>query len=262
MDTAGAVVGPLIAYFVLKWFGENGEGYRTVFTIATIPAVLAVIAIILLVREPKKTESGRKKLIAKPKFWESLKMLDGKYKKFLAISCFFSLAYFSYALLILRAGDLGIGPEYIVLIYALYNVVYALISVPIGKLADSVGKRKIIGISFVFYALICIGFIFASQFWHVLALFVLYAAFVAADESVNKAYISDMTERKIRGIALGAYNSAVGAAYLPASIIFGVLWTGFGAPVAFGAAAIVAIIAGVMILAWNSQSSFQNPKPA
>ncbi|MBU1166020.1 MFS transporter [Candidatus Micrarchaeota archaeon] len=252
MDTAGAIVGPLIAYFILKWLGEVDAGYRMLFIVATIPAVLAVVAIVLLVREPKKTKidakQGQVTQRIKPKFWESLKMLDKKYKTFLAISCFFSLAYFSYALLILRASDIGLKPEDIILVYALYNIVYALVSVPIGKIADSIGKKKVVGTSFVFYAVICIGFVLANQFWHVVALFVLYACFVAADESVNKAYISDISESKNRGMALGAYSSAVGAAYLPANIVLGILWAGFGVPVAFGAAAVVAVIAGILML--------------
>ncbi|VVC04431.1 Multidrug resistance protein MdtG [Candidatus Bilamarchaeum dharawalense] len=244
MDTLGAIVGPIIAYVILKWFGETETGFRTVFVIAVIPAVLAVLTLLVLVREPKKETTK----ITKPNFWESLRMLDGRYKKFLAISCFFSLAYFSYALLIVRANDIGIKPEDVVLIYVFYNIIYALISVPIGKLSDRIGRKFVIAASFILYAVICLGFIVASQFWQVVLLFVLYAIFVAADESVNKAYISDISGNRIRGIALGAYNSAVGAAYLPASIIFGFLWVVFGVPFAFGAAAVVAIIAGILML--------------
>jgi MFS family permease len=81
----------------------------------------------------------------------------------------------------------------------------------------------------------------------IVALFVGYDLFVAADESVNKAYISDMTDEKTRGIALGAYSSAVGAVYLPANAVFGFLWAVFGAPVAFGAAALVALCAGLLM---------------
>ena len=73
---------------------------------------------------------------------------------------------------------------------------------------------------------------------------------MTTDESVNKAYIADMVDEKSRGIALGAYNSAVGAVYLPASVGFGALWAAFGAPVAFGAAAGVAAVAGVAMFIW------------
>ena len=176
-------------------------------------------------------------------------MLGQGYRRFLMVSCLFSLAYFSFALLIVRASDIGIATENILLIYVLYNVVYAIASVPVGALSDRIGRRYVIAASFLLYALICLGFIFVSEFWQVAALFAIYGIFVAADESVNKAYISDMVGEKSRGIALGAYNSAVGAVYLPANAIFGAIWAVSGTTAAFGAAAAIAVVSGVVMLA-------------
>jgi MFS family permease len=101
--------------------------------------------------------------------------------------------------------------------------------------------------AFLLFAVVCLGFIFASDLSQVLGLLLIYGVFVATDESVNKAYIADIVGEKNRGTALGAYNSAVGAAYLPANFILGLLWTTFGAGIAFGFAAVVAIIASVML---------------
>ncbi|MDD5172073.1 MAG: MFS transporter [Candidatus ainarchaeum sp.] len=243
MDTAGAVVGPLVALAILTAFGQGESGYRTVFLFGLIPAALAVLTIILFVREPKKTV--QEEVVKKPHFWESLRMLSQDYKRFLMVSCLFSLAYFSFALLIVRASDIGISTQDILLTYVLYNVVYAITSMPIGALSDRIGRKYVIAASFLLYALICVGFIFVSEFWQVVALFAVYGIFVAADESVNKAYIADMVGEKSRGIALGAYNSAVGAVYLPANAIFGVIWAVLGTTAAFGAAAVVAAVSGV-----------------
>ncbi len=176
-------------------------------------------------------------------------MLDSKYKRFLGISCLFSLAYFSYALLIVRAGDIGLGVQDALVAYLTFNGVYFLTSMPIGGLSDRVGRKPVIAFAFVLYALICVGFIIATELWQVVALFALYGVFVAADESVNKAYISDITSDRTRGMALGAYSSAVGAAYLPANALFGIIWAAFGATAAFGAAAAVAVSAGLLMLA-------------
>ncbi|VVB99617.1 Multidrug resistance protein MdtG [uncultured archaeon] len=254
MDTLGAVLGPAIAYVILAWLGSTESGYHAVFYAALIPAFLAVAVIWFFVREPKAKQLPPA-LTAKEKvkqigFWQKLKLLTGDYKRFLLVSCLFSLAYFSYALLIVRASEIGISAENILLIYILYNIVYMVFSVPIGQLSDRIGRKPIIVTSFFLYALIVAGFIFASNFWQVAALFAIYGIFVTTDESVNKAYISDMVKEKERGIALGAYNTAVGAVYLPASAIFGALWAGFGAPVAFGAAALVAAISGVAMLVY------------
>ncbi|MFH0885230.1 MAG: MFS transporter [Candidatus Micrarchaeota archaeon] len=246
MDTLGALVGPVVAFSVFAFFGENEPAFRMIFMIALVPAVLAVLTIAFFVREPKTSLTTKEK---KPKFWESLRMLDSRYKAFLGVSCLFSLAYFSFALLIVRAGDIGLGVQDALIAYLAFNGVYFLTSMPIGGLSDRVGRKPVIASAFVLYALICVGFIVAGELWQVVALFALYGVFVAADESVNKAYISDITSDKTRGMALGAYSSAVGAVYLPANALFGIIWAIFGATAAFGAAAIVAVSAGLLMLA-------------
>lgn len=243
MDTFGAIIGPAVAYVILSSLGNTETGFRTVFLFALVPAFLAVAVIALLVKGPKP-EAAKS---ARPGFWQALGMLDGKYKGFLGISCLFSLSYFSFALLIVRANEIGLSPETVLLVYLLYNIVYAFSSVPVGMLSDRVGRKSVIAASFVLYGLICVGFIFAGSLWQVAALFAVYGLFVATDESVNKAYISDITQEKARGTALGAYNTAVGAVYLPANAVFGAIWAVMGAGPAFGAAAAVAIFAGFML---------------
>ncbi len=253
MDTMGAVAGPAIAYVILAALGSGEGAYRTVFYSALIPAFLAVAVIWLFVREPTGKEPAKKEAAQNEKrlgFWQKLRLLSSDYRRFVGISCLFSLAYFSFALLIVRANEIGVAAQDILLVYILYNIVYMAASVPVGQLSDRLGRKPIIAASFILYALVLLGFVFASNFWQVALLFAIYGLFVTTDESVNKAYISDMVGGKSRGIALGAYNSAVGAAYLPASVGFGALWAAFGAPAAFGVAAGVAAIAGIAMVIW------------
>ncbi|MEW6035796.1 MAG: MFS transporter [Candidatus Micrarchaeota archaeon] len=249
MDTLGAIAGPAIAFCIFAIMGQNGGAFRTIFLLALVPAALAVLVLALAVREPKSVQAQA--AARRPGFWVSLRSLGAGYKRFLSISLLFSLAYFSFALLVLRASEIGLGPDEALLAYLAFNICYALASVPAGMLSDRVGRRPVIAAAFCLYALICVGFIFASDFWQVVALFMIYGAFVATDESVNKAFISDMTDERTRGMALGAYNSAVGAAYLPANAVFGVVWAAFGAGAAFGAAAVVALAAGSLMLLWR-----------
>ncbi len=258
MDTLGAICGPLMAWGVFTLMGETEPAFRTIFLIALVPAFLAVVTLAVFVRDPLRDarEASKKKgpsaipqkPAERPRFWDSLRMLSPQYRRYLAVSCFFSLAYFSFALLIVRANDIGISAENVLLAYTLYNVVYVLASVPMGALSDRVGRRPVISFSFVLFGLICAGFIIAGDLWQIILLFALYGVFVSIDESVNKAYISDMTEDKYRGTALGAYSSACGAVYLPANALFGAMWAVLGAPIAFGSAAAVAILAGFAML--------------
>ena len=251
MDTMGAIVGPLLAYFILSITGSTAGGYQMVFLLASIPAFLVLVVIYFFVKEPQKSaadKAAQKTMAAKPAraaFWASLRQLSSKYKRFLLVSCLFSLSYFSFALLIVRANDIGIAAQDILLVYVLYNIVYALVSMPIGSLSDRIGRRPVIIASFFLYALVLAGFAYISSLWQLAVLFALYGIFVSADESVNKAYISDLTNDKTRGMGLGAYSSAVAAVYLPASVLFGLGWAMFGAIPAFLGAAAVAAVSGI-----------------
>ena len=244
MDTFGAIVGPAVAFLLLGIYGQSESGYRTVFFAALVPAFIAVLLIALFVREPKKAPPPTSKV----PFWEALKQLGGEYKTYLKISLFFSLAYFSFAFFIIRANELGISTENILLLYLIYNIVYAAAAVPGGMLSDKIGRKPMIAGAFALYGIVCIGFAMAGDFFALALLFVLYGIFVAVDESVNKAYIVDMTKEEKRGLALGAYNTAIGAAYLPASIIAGMLWATYGAFVPLALASIISVIAAVALI--------------
>jgi len=246
MDTAGAIAGPLIALAILSAIGSTEPGYRAVFYAALIPAFLAVLVILLFVREPKK--AAAKAVAKRPSFWESLRQTTHEYRAFLSVSALFSLSYFSFAFLIIRAADLGVSAQDVLLMYVLYNVVYALSSIPGGMLSDRVGRKPVIAGAFLVYAAVCLGFAFATSWLHAALLFALYGVFVALDESVNKAYISDLVTTEKRGISLGAYNTLVGAAYLPASIVAGALWAAFGPATTFLFAAIIAAVSAIGIL--------------
>ena len=247
MDSAGATVGPILAYFILKLFGETNSAYYDVFKASLIPAFIAVAVLILFVREPRKPAEIKRK----HPFWNSLKKTSDGYKKFLAVSVFFSIAYFSFAFFIVRATDIGVKPEDVLLMYILYNIMYMLFSVPVGTLSDRIGRKPVIAGAFALYGLVCLGFAFASLWWHAALLFAVYGVFVATDDSVNKAYISDLEPDRIRGMALGAYNTATAAAYLPASILVGILWSTQGPVVGFGVAAVIAVVSAAAMLAFS-----------
>ncbi len=254
MDTAGAITGPAIAFLILMALGSGESAYRAVFWAALLPAILAVLILVFFLREPKKNMIKKGAHVArKVPFLAALRSLDSTYRKFLLISALFSLSYFSFALLIVRASQLGISASNILLLYLLYNIVYATVSVPLGSLSDRIGLQPIIAASFALYGFVCLGFAFLGAWWQIAILFALYGIFVSADESVNKAYISDLVGEERRGLALGAYNTGMGAVYLPANVLFGMAWAAFGTEVAFGGAAILAFAAAVWMMMFKDK---------
>ncbi len=233
LDKSGAIVGPFIAYFLLRYLGETASTFKLMFWIALIPAALAVIILFLIKDKPSEP-------VKKENIFKSYKTLSKDFKHYLKTSGIFSLAYFSFGFLLLKAYLVGFKIEDVVLLYALFNIAFVIFSPFIGKLGDKIGRRKIIISEYIIYLLMSIGFIFAATKWHVIVLFAMFGIFYAIDEGQSKAYITDMEKEK-RATAVGVYNFATGLVYLPASIIAGFLWK-LNPNYAFGFAGIIALI--------------------
>jgi len=215
LDKAGAVAGPLIAYFILAWLGQSMGTFKILFIVAFFPAVLSVIFLSFI-----KEKSAEPK---KVRVFGSLKSTGRQFKNYLASAGIFSIAYFSFGFLLLKAYSVGFQIKDVVLLYALFNIAFVAVSAPIGKLGDYIGRRKIVSLGYLLYFIMCIGFIFAATKIQIIGLFIIFGVFFAIDEGQSKAYISDC-ERERRGTAMGAYNFITGLVYLPASIIAGFLW--------------------------------------
>lgn len=216
LDKSGAILGPVIAYFILNSMGQTASAFSLLFKIAVIPAILAVILLIFIKENPTKPQK-------KENIFKVYKTLGKGFKHYLYAAGIFSLAYFSFGFLLLKAYLVGFAIKDIVLLYALFNVAFVIVAAPIGKLGDYIGRKKIIALEYIVYFLMSVGFIFAATKLHVILLFILFGIFYAIDESQSKAYISDLEETK-RGTAIGMYNFITGIIYLPASIIAGYLW--------------------------------------
>ncbi len=237
LDKAGAVLGPIIAYFLLLFLGQTAGTFNLLFWIALVPAALAVLIMALSVKEKPLAAT------AKPRrFFSIYKYLGPEYKKYLKIAGLFSLGYFSFAFLLLKAYQVGFQIQDVTLLYALFNVSFILISIPVGKIGDKIGRRKIILAEYFIYFLMSVGFIFAASKIVVILLFLLYGIFYAIDEGQSRAYISSITPEEHRAGAIGLYSFITGLIYLPASLIAGVLWNAFSPAAAFGFASVTALI--------------------
>ncbi|MFA5932003.1 MAG: MFS transporter [Candidatus Paceibacterota bacterium] len=216
MDKAGAILGPLVAYFLLLYLGTTRSTFHIIFVIAIIGALLAVLVLALMKDRPGIPHE-RENIF---KAWGTL---SPSFRLFLIPAGIFSLAYFSFGFLLLRAYAVGFAIKDVVLLYALFNISFVFISIPIGKLGDFIGRRYIIILGYITYIIMSLGFIFAKEKWEVIILFILFGIFYSIDEAQSKAFISDI-EKDRRATAIGAYNFTTGLIYLLASVIAGILW--------------------------------------
>ncbi|VVB79430.1 Multidrug resistance protein MdtH [uncultured archaeon] len=234
LDKAGAVLGPLVAYFVLMSLGQTASTFSLLFKIAFIPAILSVILLLFINSAPTKPQK-RESIFA------GLKNARQELKNYFYSAGIFSLAYFSFSFLLLKAYSVGFQIKEVVLLYALFNLAFVIFSAPLGKLGDKIGRRKIIASEYIIYLLMSLGFVFATSKLAVILLFVLFGIFYSIDEGQSKAYLTDM-EKQRRATVIGLYNFVTGIIYIFASIIAGYLWS-INPNYAFVFAAVISILA-------------------
>ncbi|HHV05486.1 MAG TPA: MFS transporter [Anaerolineaceae bacterium] len=254
-DTAGAMLGILVAILVVWRVQATGIGlqentFRTIVLISIIPAVLAVLALIFGTHEVK-VEGVRQA----PKI--SFKGLGKNFLVFMLIVGIFDLGNSSDAFLVLRAQERGMSVLNILIMLAVFNLVYALVSTPAGGLSDRIGRRKVIIGGWIIYALIYLGFALAKNVTHVFLLYVAYGVYYGMAYGTAKAMIGDLVPEEMRGTAFGTYNAVLGILDFPASMIAGFLWSGVGKWAGFGASApfyfgaIMATLAILLFVFWK-----------
>ncbi|MGB9715236.1 MAG: MFS transporter [Thermodesulfovibrionales bacterium] len=216
LDTMGAVVGPALAFSLLGIFSNN---YRVIFWLSMIPGLIAVLLIVFFITEKKKASFLQSE---SPKL--TLKHFDWKFKFFVAIATLFAVGNSSDVFLILRAQQIGIPTVLIPVVYLLFNLIYSLTSIPAGIAADRFGRKKVILLGFVLFAILYFGFAVARDTPTIWLLFSFYGLFMGLTEGIQKAFLATIIPQDFKATAFGIYNTAVGFAMFPASLIGGWLW--------------------------------------
>lgn len=216
LDKSGAVLGPLMAYALLSWLGNSASTFQLLFWIALVPALLSIV-LLGLIKEQPGVRYPRENL------FEAWQTLSAGFKRYLIAAGIFSLAYFSFSFLLLRAYNAGFAIKDVVLLYALFNIAFVIAAPMIGKLGDVIGRTRIILLGYLVYLAMNLGFAFATAKGEIIVLFIVYGVFFSIDEAQSKAFITDI-EPERRATAIGVYNFVTGMIYLPASLLAGALW--------------------------------------
>lgn len=235
-DNLGAFVGPLIAILLLFYLKVN---IRSIFFLAFIPGSLAFL-LVLFVKE-RKVQQEKKKLVF------NFSLFPKSYWKYIFVSAVFGLGNSSNAFLILRAKSIGIPLITTIVIYAFFNLIAALSSFPAGSLSDTLGRKNILGLSFLIFALCYLGFATGTNKGELGFLFILYGVYSGIFRAVGKSFASDFVTGELRATALGIYSTIIGVTTLIASIVAGQLWTNVSQSAAFLYGTFFAI-AGTLLL--------------
>ncbi|HHT9120740.1 MAG TPA: MFS transporter [Candidatus Hypogeohydataceae bacterium YC41] len=244
MDTIGAIIGPAIAFALVGILS-----YRQLFLISFIPGFLSVACFVFLVEE------RRKKHDKNANFWKNINDLPSNFKLFVLSAGIFGLGNFAHTLLILRAVDI-LTPEYgkvvanstAIGLYTLHNVLYAGFAFPAGILSERFGKRTLLSIGYVLFALMCLGFILEPpKLWAMVILFSMAGVYIALVDSMERALAGDLLPAHLRGTGYGVLSMVNGVGDFVSSFIVGLLWAQVSPSIGFIYAGSLTLLGGVVL---------------
>ncbi|MFD6892425.1 MFS transporter [Streptomyces sp. NPDC059957] len=257
MDTTGALLGPLAAFFILS---VTVDGYDAVFGVSACVAALGVVVLLLFVPSGAEPGRGRPKPAAPPvpaprqpapseapspkpdavNLRDALGLLRLPRLRALAgCAALLGLTTVSDAFLYLLLQDrTGIGERWFPLLPLGTAAVFLLLAVPAGALADRIGRRTVF---LTGHALLLAGY--GLLLWApglpalpylVLAL---HGMFYAATDGVLPAAVAATVPAKLRATGIALVGTGQALARFGCSLAFGAAWTVMGSGPALAAAA-------------------------
>ncbi|HVM22062.1 MAG TPA: MFS transporter [Sphingomicrobium sp.] len=250
LDTAGALLAPLLAIALMAWLASD---IRAVFWIAAIPAAISFLLAWLVLREPAR----HREPAAKAPFFSGFREIDKGTRRLLAVGFLFTLARFSEGFLILKGIEIGLSAALSPLTLVVFNLAYVALAFPAGALSDRISPRAILMTGMG--VLIAGNLVLANaEGLAMLALgTALWGAHMALTQGIFSRMIADSCPDHLRATSFGAFWFVSGIATLLASLGAGWLWDREGSSAAFLASALIAAAAVAMLSLLGEE-----PKPS
>ncbi len=216
LDTAGGIVGSVLVFLLFEFLHL---GFAKIIFIAGLVIFISLIPVSFVKFGNTKPQDI--------KFFKSLKNLPKQVWVFIIVAGVFSLANFGYMFIILKAQNSFSGNWIIaapLLLYILFNIVYASLSIPFGIFADNYGRKKIVLLGYILFVVLSLILAFYSSLTMLIISFALFGVVYAILQSQQRALVADLCPQKLNGTAIGAFNTVTGLVALPSGFISGYLW--------------------------------------
>ncbi len=248
LDTTGAMLGPLVAFGILA---IAANAFESVFLVSFCIAMIGLGIIVLLV--PR--QDGR--IVADPEDAEEpdkpTPVLQGalvllkipRFRALLIAGGALSLATASDAFIFLLLQDkLDLSLTLFPLLFVGMALVYMLLAVPVGRLADRIGRGRVLLAGYALLLCVYAGLLVPIDGTLLVALtLALLGAYYAGTDGVLMAFGSSIVPDDVRGSGLALIGTMVGVSRLLASVFLGALWLWVGSDAA------IAIFAGGLVVA-------------
>jgi MFS family permease len=250
MDTAGAVIGPILTLMLLAIFDDN---IRAVLWWAVVPAVASTLLVLFIKDGGMRPGRGRSGTADEPRLdavavpavateqaapsptptptpsiappaLASTDPLPPKLRRLVTVLAIFSLVNFPDALLLLHLSLTGFSPTEVVAVYLVFNVAYALLSFPVGLLADRLGSKYVYAFGLLCFAVTYAGLALTDDWMTAVALLVVYGGFSAANDTVGKSWAAKLAPAHLQLKAQARLQGFSGFGILIAGIWAGLAW--------------------------------------
>src|SRR6267143_6239913 len=234
MDHAGAVLGPILAWWLLA---SGTANVRAVIGWSIAPGVLVLLLAIWAVRD----DGGRGRMAEAAPFTNQPPLTSSNLPKpsrspaLLAIS-FFYLLRMPDTLIILRSQELGVPVAVVPLLWAAVHVVRSSSSFFGGAATDRLGPGQTMWAGWLVYALLAAGMARAGTTGAAWGLFLALGLVSGLAESPERALVARLAGTH-QGSGFGAYHGITGFAALVGGVALGGVFQRYGAGPAFLASA-------------------------
>jgi len=245
LDHVGAVIGPLVAW----WMLSTGADVRKVILASFIPGVIVIALAMWAVRGGRRREGA----VGAQEPSAPLPPPTASYRPLppavIAIA-FFYLLRMPETLMILRAQQLGIAVALVPLLWAAVHVIKASTSFVGGSLSDRIGPSRTMWIGWLTYVALAAGMALAASPLAAWVLFLALGIVAGLTESPERALVSAATGGR-HGSGFGVYHGLTGVAALAGGIALGVVFQGVSGSTAFLVSAIGALGLAILWPFWT-----------
>jgi MFS family permease len=257
MDTAGAVVGPLLTIGLVALFTAHGIEVRWIFVLTFVPGLAAALLIELLVRERDHTPKPR------ATFWTGLLDLPANYYRYLAGVGIAGAGDYSRLLLLFlatvafssfldpanpRPAEVGWAATLAMAYYVGYNVVYMLSAYFSGALADRFPKNYVLAAGYAVAVVPAVALLLPLNPFATFAVaFAFSGMYMGVWETVENTTAATLLPGHIRGAGFGLLDTVNGLGDLISSAAVGALWNYVSPAVAMGYVIVTSLTGAALI---------------
>jgi MFS family permease len=249
LDTGGALLGPLLAFGLLALVPG---GFDAVFVASFCAALIGLGMLLLFVENHPACPDARDGDAVSVR--DALGLLTmAPFRTLVAAGSMLGLLTISdgFVYLVLQRR-LDFSPGFFPLLYLTTALFYLLLAVPAGRLADCIGRGRVLIGGYLLLPLVYLALLVPTLSpLLVLACLMLLGGYYAMTDGVLMALASALLPSGLHGSGLALLATATGGARLLASALFGALWTQWSvetAVVCFVVGLVVAIVfAGIGI---------------